>query len=359
MSALFRCFINLNLYPYKSPSLEMSIIARTISVIRGDGIGPSIVDAAIQILDKAGCDFQYEYVDAGMAALETDGNLLPTMTLDSISRNKIVLKGPLTTPVGEGFSSINVTLRQFFNLYANVGPAISFEGTKARYDNIDIITVRENTQGMYAGVGHFTSADGKITEATSIVTRQCSENIVTFAFELARKERRHRVTIVHKVNILKSTSALFLKVAREVAQHYPDIETREMIVDNACMQLVMDPHQFDVIVTTNLFGDILFDLCAGLVGGLGMAPDVNIGTECAIFEAVHGSAPDIAGKNIANLESMILASVQMLQYLGMITEAKKIAIALRDTIKSGDRITKDLGGTHGTTGFTQAILSRL
>lgn len=334
-------------------------MAKIITVIKGDGIGPSIVDAAIQILDKVGCDFCYEYVDAGLIALEKTGQLLPHSTTDAITRNKIVLKGPLTTPIGEGFTSINVSLRQIFALYANVRPVVSFVGTKARYDNIDIVTVRENTEGLYSGVGQRVSADGETAEATSVITRRASEQIVTFAYELAVREQRRKVTIVHKANILKSTSGLFLKVAREVAKKYRTIKTNEMIVDNACMQLVMNPHQFDVIVTTNLFGDIISDLCAGLVGGLGMAPGANIGKDYAIFEAVHGSAPDIAGKNLANPSSMILASVQMLQHLGMFDKADRILTALRDVIASGDRTTPDLGGTHGTTDFTQAVISRL
>ncbi|MEE2024624.1 MULTISPECIES: isocitrate dehydrogenase [Alkalimonas] len=332
---------------------------QTITVIKGDGIGPSIVEAAIQILDKAGCDFQYEYVDAGLTALEKTGELLPEATLDAIARNKITLKGPLTTPVGEGFTSINVTLRKKFNLYSNVRPVISFKGTKARYENIDIITIRENTQGMYSGHGQVVSEDGLVAEATSIITREGAERIVRFAFELARREQRQKVTVVHKANILKSTSGLFLKVAREVAAEYSDIQMQEMIVDNACMQLVMNPQQFDVIVTTNLFGDILSDLCAGLVGGLGMAPGANIGEDCAIFEAVHGSAPDIAGKNLANPSSVILASIQMLEHLGMKDKADKIKAALTDVIASGDRTTRDLGGSHGTTDFTAAMLERL
>jgi isocitrate dehydrogenase (NAD+) len=334
-------------------------MSRTITVIPGDGIGPSIVESTIQVLDKVGCDFDYEYVEAGITALNTLGYLLPHTTTDSISRNKIVLKGPLATPVGEGFTSINVTLRQLYQLYANVRPVVSFKGTKARYDNIDIITVRENTQGMYSGVGQTVSDDGETAQACSLVTRKGSADIATYAYELARKEKRSKVTIVHKANILKSTSGLFLKVAREISKNYPDIQTTEMIVDNACMQLVMNPERFDVIVTTNLFGDILSDLCAGLVGGLGMAPGANIGKEHAIFEAVHGSAPDIAGQNIANPTSMILASVQMLQHLGMFTEANKIMAALRDVIATGDRTTRDLGGVHGTTDFTDAVLSRL
>lgn len=332
---------------------------QTITVIKGDGIGPSIVDAALAVLEKAGCNFTYEFVDAGLTALEKTGELLPAATLDAIARNKITLKGPLTTPVGEGFTSINVTLRKKFNLYSNVRPVVSFKGTKARYENIDIVTVRENTEGMYSGAGQVVKNDGELAEAMSIVTREGSERIVEFAYQLARREGRKKVTIVHKANILKSTSGLFLKTAREVSTRYPDIQTVEMIVDNACMQLVMNPQQFDVIVTTNLFGDILSDLCAGLVGGLGMAPGANIGHDCAIFEAVHGSAPDIAGKNLANPSSVILASIQMLEYLGMKEQATKILNAVKDVIASGDRTTRDLGGTHGTTDFTQAVLERL
>lgn len=334
-------------------------MATIITVIKGDGIGPSIVEAAIQILNKAGCDFCYEYADAGLIALEKTGQLLPHLTTDAITRNKIVLKGPLTTPIGEGFTSINVSLRQIFALYANVRPVVSFVGTKARYENIDIITVRENTEGLYSGVGQFVSNDGETAEATSIITRHASEQIVTFAYELALREKRRKVTIVHKANILKSTSGLFLKIAREIAKKYPSIETNEMIVDNTCMQLVMNPHQFDVIVTTNLFGDIISDLCAGLVGGLGMAPGANIGKDYAIFEAVHGSAPDIAGKNIANPSSMILAAIQMLHHLQLTVPAERISRALRETILAEDRTTPDLGGSGSTTDFTHAIISRL
>ncbi|MFT5705060.1 MAG: isocitrate dehydrogenase (NAD+) [Shewanella sp.] len=332
---------------------------RTITVIPGDGIGPSIIDAAIKILDKAGCDFEYEFADAGLVALEKQGELLPQRTLDMIEKNRITLKGPLTTPVGEGFTSINVSLRKKFSLYANIRPVLSFKGTQARYENIDIITVRENTEGMYSGLGQTVSADGSTAEATSIITRQGAEQISTFAYELARKENRKKVTIVHKANIMKSTSGLFLKVAREVSLRYPDIITEEMIVDATCMKLVMNPENFDVMVTTNLFGDILSDLCAGLVGGLGMAPGANIGKDAAIFEAVHGSAPDIAGKNLANPTSVILASIQMLEYLGMSDKAELIRAAVTAVIAEGDRTTRDLGGTHGTTDFTQAVIDRL
>ncbi|WP_111808093.1 isocitrate dehydrogenase [Aeromonas allosaccharophila] len=332
---------------------------RKITVIPGDGIGPSIIESAIQILTHAGCDFEYEYADAGLVALEKHGELLPQATLDLIEKNKVSLKGPLTTPVGGGFTSINVSLRKKFNLYANVRPVISFKGTKSRYDNIDIITVRENTEGMYSGAGQKRSDDNKSAEAMSIITREGAERIVKFAFELARQEGRKKVTIIHKANILKSTSGLFLEVAREIANHYPDIQSEEMIVDAACMNLVMYPERFDVMVTTNLFGDILSDLCAGLVGGLGMAPGANIGDGAAIFEAVHGSAPDIAGKNIANPTSVILASIQMLEYLGIQDKAERIREAVRATIESGDRVTRDLGGSASTSEFTQAIIDRL
>jgi len=332
---------------------------QTITVIKGDGIGPSIIDSALEILKAAGCDFDYEFVDAGLAALEKTGELLPQETIDTIAKNKITLKGPLTTPVGEGFTSINVTLRKQFGLYANVRPVKSFVGTKARYDDIDIITIRENTQGMYSGAGQVVSQDGNEAEAKSIITREGAEKIVTFAYELAVREGRKKVTAVHKANILKSTSGLFLKVAREVAERYPQIESNEMIVDATCMKLVMTPEEFDVIVTTNLFGDILSDLCAGLVGGLGMAPGANIGEDAAIFEAVHGSAPDIAGKNLANPTSVILASIQMLEHLNMSDTAERIRSAVADVIKSGDRTTRDLGGNHGTTDFTQSVIDRL
>lgn len=332
---------------------------RKITVIPGDGIGPSIIESAIQILTHAGCDFEYEYADAGLVALEKHGELLPQATLDLIEKNKVSLKGPLTTPVGGGFTSINVSLRKKFNLYANVRPVISFKGTKSRYENIDIITVRENTEGMYSGAGQKRSDDNKSAEAMSIITRDGAERIVKFAFELARQEGRKKVTIIHKANILKSTSGLFLEVAREIAGHYPDIQSEEMIVDAACMNLVMYPERFDVMVTTNLFGDILSDLCAGLVGGLGMAPGANIGDGAAIFEAVHGSAPDIAGKNIANPTSVILASIQMLEYLGMQDKAERIREAVRATIESSDRVTRDLGGSASTSEFTQAIIDRL
>lgn len=331
----------------------------SITILPGDGIGPSIMEAAIEILEQVGCNFNYEYADAGLTALEKGNELLPEETLQAIERNKVVLKGPLTTPIGEGFSSINVALRQKFKLYANIRPAISFEGTRSRYQDIDIVSVRENTEGMYSGQGQSVSDDDTVAKALSVITRGGAERIVRAAFELARREKRSKVTAVHKANILKSTSGLFLRIAREVASEFEDIKFEEMIVDNACMQLVMNPQQFDVIVTTNLFGDILSDLCAGLVGGLGMAPGANIGEDVAIFEAVHGSAPDIAGMDIANPTSVILASCMMLDYLDLKEQAARIRTALREQIASGESLTRDLGGKAGTQEFTRALIARL
>lgn len=334
-------------------------MTQTITVIPGDGIGPSITDATIAALKKLGCDFDYEFADAGLTAVEAGKDLLPQETLDLIEKNKIALKGPLTTPVGGGFRSINVTLRQTFDLYANVRPVVSYPGTKARYENIDIVTFRENTQGMYSGAGQELSECGETAEAKSIITLEGSRRILKFAFDYAKKHGRKKVTAVHKANILKTTSGLFLDTARKVAEDYPEIEMQEMIVDNTCMQLVMRPEQFDTIVTTNLFGDIVSDLCAGLVGGLGMAPGANIGKEIAIFEAVHGSAPDIAGKNMANPSALMLAAALMLDHLDMVDKATKLRNAIKDVLEKGDRTTADLGGTGGTTDFTESILERL
>jgi len=334
-------------------------MAQTIAVIRGDGIGPEIMDASLGVLDAMNLGLQYEFVEAGMSALEKTGELLPAATLDAIRKHRIAFKSPLTTPVGEGFTSINVALRKQFDLYANVRPAISFPGTKARYENIDIITVRENTEGAYIGEGQSVSADGETALLTQKITRKGSERIVRYAFDLARRVGRKKVTVVHKANILKSTSGLFLKVAREVAQQYPDIQCNEMIVDNTCMQLVMRPEQFDVIVTTNLFGDIVSDLCAGLVGGLGLAPGANIGEHAAIFEAVHGSAPDIAGKNIANPCALLLAAGQMLDHLGHVDHANRLRQAIRDTLTAKDGVTPDVGGTGTTQSFAKAVAARV
>ncbi|MEZ0469693.1 isocitrate dehydrogenase [Luteimonas salinilitoris] len=335
-------------------------MTQTITVIRGDGIGPEIMDATLHVLDSMQLGLRYEDADAGLMALEKHGELLPATTLESIRRNGIALKSPLTTPVGEGFSSINVALRRHFDLYANVRPAKSFPNTKSRFpDGIDLITVRENTEGAYIGEGQSITEDGETATLMQKVTRKGSERIVRYAFDLARRTGRKKITVVHKANILKTTSGLFLKVAREVAAQYPEIECNEMIVDNTCMQLVMRPEQFDVIVTTNLFGDIISDLCAGLVGGLGLAPGANIGADAAIFEAVHGTAPDIAGQGLANPCALILGAGQMLDHLGKPDEAARLRKAVVATLEAKDSLTPDLGGSGNTMSFAKAIAGRL
>ncbi|ANF56222.1 isocitrate dehydrogenase [Halotalea alkalilenta] len=334
-------------------------MTQTIAVIRGDGIGPEIMDATLQVLDSLDVGLDYEFVEAGTGALESQGELLPQATLESIRKHKVALKSPLMTPVGGGFSSINVQLRRIFDLYANVRPAISFPNTKSRYSNIDMITVRENTEGAYRSEGQTLSEDGEIAKSEIQVTRKGSERIARYAYELAKSTGRKKVTIVHKANIIKTASGLFLETARRVAEEYPEIETQEMIVDNACMQLVMRPEQFDVVVTTNLFGDIMSDLCAGLVGGLGLAPGANIGEEAAIFEAVHGSAPDIAGKGLANPCALLLAAAQMLDHLGKQDKAERLRAAIIATLEAKDSLTPDLGGSGTTSSFAAAIAKRV
>ena len=335
-------------------------MTQTITVIRGDGIGPEIMDATLHVLDVLDVGLQYEFADAGLVALEKHGELLPAATMDSIRKNRIALKSPLTTPVGEGFSSINVELRKRFDLYANVRPAKSFPNTKARFPaNVDLVTVRENTEGAYIGEGQSLSEDGETALLTQKVTRRGSERIVRYAFDLARRTGRRKVTVVHKANILKSTSGLFLRTARIVAAEYPDIACDELIIDNCCMQLVMRPEQFDIIVTTNLFGDIISDLCAGLVGGLGLAPGANIGTDAAIFEAVHGTAPDIAGQGKANPCALLLGAAQMLDHIGQPEKATKLRAAIVATLEAKDSLTPDLGGDGNTMSFAKAIAGRV
>ncbi len=334
-------------------------MTQKIIVIKGDGIGPEIMDATLAVLDALKLDFDYAFKEAGLAALESQGDLLPQDTLDAISATGVCLKGPLTTPVGKGFSSINVALRRYFKLYANVRPVITFPGTMARYDNIDILTVRENTEGAYLSEGQTINEDRTVAESKIIVTREASMNIVRYAFEQAQKAGRKKVTAVHKANIMKTTSGLFLEVAQEMAKEFPDIQFNTLIVDNACMQLVMNPEQFDVIVTTNLFGDIISDICAGLVGGLGLAPGANIGQDVAMFEAVHGSAPDIAGQKIANPTSLILAAAMMVEHLGYVEQANRIREAVKQTIGAKDRLTGDMGGQAKTAEYANAVISRL
>ncbi len=335
----------------------------TITLIPGDGIGPAIMKAAVQVIEATGVRIEWDEQAAGMAAVDKFGNPLPDATLESIQRNRICFKGPLTTPVGGGFRSINVSLRQAFNLYANVRPALSFEGTATAFKNVNMVTIRENTEGLYAGIEHFIKVDEEkvAAESIAVITRKGSERIIEYAFEYARKAQRKKVTLVHKANILKCTSGLFLDIGREIAKKYPDIEFDDKIVDACAMRMVMDPSEFDVMVTTNLFGDILSDLAAGLIGGLGLTAGANIGTSAALFEAVHGSAPDIADKGIANPTATIMAGAMMLEHLGELSAARKIERAVRDVIKHGDRVTPDLkkGSTHGTQDIAAAIVERI
>jgi len=331
----------------------------TVTVLTGDGIGPEIVSATIKVLEVLDGGLEFDHAIAGGEALKQGLDLVPEETLEKIAQHPVALKGPITTPIGRGFSSVNVSLRQHFDLFANVRPALSIPGATMRYSDIDILVVRENMEGLYSGVGHTRSEDGERAELRSVVTRRGSTRVIRHAFKLAEQMQRRKVTVVHKANIMKSTSGLFLEVARDVAKEFPAIEFEEMIVDNCAMQLVMNPHRFDVIVTTNLFGDILSDLCAGLVGGLGLAPGANIGDERGIFEAVHGSAPDIAGQNIANPTALLLASAMMLDYLDMNEASNRIRAAVRQVIGEGKTLTPDLGGSASTDAYTDALIGKL
>ncbi len=336
-------------------------MATPITLIPGDGIGPSIASATVRILEAAGADLEYDTQLAGMAGVARYGDPIPESTLDSIRRTRIALKGPLETPVGEGFRSINVALRKTFDLYANVRPAHTIV-KGGRYDDIDIVLVRENTEGLYVGIEHYIkigSDPRAAAESIAIITRAGSERIVRYAFDYAMTHGRKKVTIVHKANILKNSQGLFLDVGRMVAREYSNIEFTEMIVDAAAMNLVLHPEKFDVIVTTNLFGDILSDLISGLVGGLGLAPGANIGLGGAIFEAVHGTAPDIAGKGVANPGALILAACMMLEYMNEGDRAARIRNAMEGVIRDGTTITGDLGGSASTDQFTDAIIARL
>ena len=332
-----------------------------VTLIPGDGIGPSICSATVRILEAAGAGIDFDVQVAGMAGVTRYGDPIPEATLDSIRRTRIALKGPLETPVGEGFRSINVALRKTFDLYANVRPAHTIV-TGGRYENIDLVMIRENTEGLYSGIEHYIkigSDPRAAAESIAIITRVGSERIVRYAFDYAVKHGRKKVTIVHKANILKNSQGLFLDVGRMIAREYASIEFQEVIVDAMAMNLVLRPERYDVIVTTNLFGDILSDLISGLVGGLGLAPGANIGLGGAIFEAVHGTAPDIAGKGVANPGAVILAACMMLEYMNDGQRAAKIRNALEDTIREGRTITGDLGGTASTDQFTDAIIARL
>jgi isocitrate dehydrogenase (NAD+) len=338
------------------------VTKRAATLIAGDGIGPEITNVTLQALDALGVQFDWDEQYGGMAAVEKAGTPLPNATLDSIRRTKLCLKGPLTTPVGGGYRSVNVALRQEFDLYANVRPTKTIV-PGGRYENVDLVIIRENTEGLYVGLDHTFKVGGDrraMAQAMSIVTREGSERIARYAFEYAKTHGRKKVTIVHKANILKSTSGLFLEVSRRVAEQYaPAIVAEDKIVDNTAMQLVIKPEQFDVIVTTNLFGDILSDEAAGLVGGLGLAPGANIGTHAAIFEPVHGSAPDIAGKGIANPSAQLLAAAMMLDHLGELDAAKRLRTALEATIIQDKVRTADLGGRATTAEFGTAVVQRI
>ena len=337
-------------------------MAYDVTLIPGDGIGPEISAATVAVLEATGVSFRWDEQLGGMAAVEQGGDPLPARTLESIRRTRLALKGPLTTPVGSGFRSVNVGLRKEFQLYANVRPAYTIV-PGGRYDGIDIVLIRENLEGLYVGVEHFVPVGDDpraVAESVAIVTRVGCERIVRYAFDYAVRNGRKKVTVVHKANILKMVSGLFLEVGQKVAAEYAGrVEFTDMIVDNAAMQLVLRPEQFDVIVTTNMFGDILSDEVSGLVGGLGLAPGANIGTAAAIFEAVHGSAPDIAGKGVANPSAQMLAAAMMLDHIGEGDAGRRLRTAIRATIVEDGIRTRDLGGTASTREFGDAVAQRV
>jgi isocitrate dehydrogenase (NAD+) len=335
---------------------------QTVTLIPGDGIGPAITRAVVRVIEATGAQIEWETHQAGVAALESSSTPLPQETIDSIRRTRLALKGPLTTPVGVGFRSINVALRKEFDLYSNVRPARTLV-PGGRYEGIDLVLIRENTEGLYSGVEHYIGIGDDpraAAESVMLVTRFGVNRILRYAFEYAVAHGRRKVTLAHKANILKFTQGLFLDMGKEIAAEYAGrVEFEDRIIDATAMMLVMDPYRFDVIVCENMFGDILSDQIAGLVGGLGLAPGANIGKDAAIFEAVHGSAPDIAEKNIANPAALLLAGVMMLQHMELRDEAARITRALETTITEGDSLTPDLGGSGTTDSFTDAVLRRL
>ncbi len=328
----------------------------TITMINGDGIGPEISDAVMKILDASGADINWEIQTAGQDVIETEGCPLPVRVIESVKKNKIALKAPVTTPIGKGFRSVNVQLRKDLDLYANLRPCKKLPAVKTRFDNVDIVVVRENTEDLYAGIEH--QVDENTAESIKIITRNASKRICEFAFDYAVKNNRKEVCVVTKANIMKLSDGLFLDTYRKVAESYPQIKKREILVDNLCMQLVQHPEQFDVLVLPNLYGDIVSDLTAGLIGGLGVAQGANIGRDYAVFEPVHGSAPDIAGQNKANPTALLLSAIEMLKYIGKNICADKIETALFKTLNSGV-CTADLGGTASTTEFRDAIIKNL
>jgi isocitrate dehydrogenase (NAD+) len=333
-------------------------MAHRVTLIPGDGIGPELAEATRRVLDATGIAFEWEVQEAGEATIASEGTPLPERVLESIRRNRVALKGPITTPVGSGFRSVNVGLRQALNLYANLRPARSMAGVPSRYDDVDLVIVRENTEDLYAGIEHMVGRDA--AESIKIITRAASERIARFAFEYAVANGRRKVTAVHKANIMKLSDGLFLEACTTVAADYAGrIDFEDRIVDNMCMQLVQKPELYDVLVLPNLYGDIVSDLAAGLVGGLGVAPGANIGEDGAVFEPVHGSAPKYAGQNKANPTALILSGALMLRHLGYAEVGERVERAVRDVIAEGRTVTSDLGGTAGTSQFADAVIERL
>jgi isocitrate dehydrogenase (NAD+) len=329
----------------------------TITLIPGDGIGPEIIAATVRIVEASGIDVEWETHIMGAQALETYGTTLPNETIESIRRNKVALKGPQMTPVGKGFTSVNVGLRKALDLYANVRPVRALPNVPCRYPEVDLVVMRENTEGLYSGIEH-TVIPG-VVESLKIITEKASTRIARYSFEYAKANGRKKLTAVHKANIMKLSDGLFLECFYNVAKDYPDIESDDKIIDNCCMQLVMRPEQFDVLVLENLYGDIVSDLCAGLIGGLGLAPGANIGEQGAVFEAVHGSAPDIAGQGIANPTAILMSAILMLRHLGEMDAAARIEKAMLEVFAEGKVLTRDLGGTAKTDEFARAIIDKL
>lgn len=332
-------------------------MAHTITLIPGDGIGPEVTRAVVRIIDAAGVRVDWETVDAGQAAVEHGGEPLPARLIDSVRRNKVALKGPVTTPIGTGFTSVNVGLRKALDLFANLRPIVNLPGVPARFGNLDLVLVRENTEDLYSGLEH--EVVPGVMVSMKVITRAASTRIARFAFEYARRHGRHRVTGVHKANIMKMGDGLFVACAREMAREYPEITYDERIVDAACMHLVLRPETFDVLLMPNLYGDIVSDLCAGLVGGLGVVGSANLGTDTALFEAVHGTAPDIAGQDLANPTALLLSALMMLEHIGEGDAASRIRAALAAVLAEPAGRTRDLGGTATTTSFAEAICAVL
>jgi len=326
-----------------------------VTLIPGDGIGPEVSAAVLRIIEAAGVSIEWERFIVGGQAQDLAGSSLPDEVLESVRRNKVALKGPVATPVGSGFESVNVRLRKILDLYANLRPVRNLPGVPSRFGDVDLVIVRENTEGLYSGLEH--EVVPGVVESLKIMTDKASTRIAIFAFEFARKYGRKKITAVHKANIMKKSDGLFLKCFRQVAVNYPDIEHDEKIVDNTCMQLVMNPYQFDVMLMENLYGDIVSDLAAGLVGGLGVVPSGNIGANAALFEAVHGTAPDIAGKNLANPTALLMSAIMMLRYMGEQKAADRIESALNTVLSKREKVTRDLGGTASTSEFADAIIA--